>query len=141
MSHLRFIRTMTITGAAILSTLLAGTGASAATADTVPPSATSLVYAEGFQCLTVIIGSTRSTDNVTPQSQLKYEAFANGAFIGLLTDQGQPSGPWGVLQLPKAGPNTVTVRVVDAVGNQSASSNADAVTGYYTPGCTPGFFG
>jgi len=38
-------------------------------------------YAQGFYCLTLIIGVNRSTDNVTPQSQLRYEVFANGQFI------------------------------------------------------------
>jgi hypothetical protein len=62
-------------------------------------------------------------------------------YIGSLTDRGQPPGPWGVLHLKKAGPNTVTVQAIDAAGNRSALSNADVVTGYYTPGCTPGTIG
>jgi len=140
MSRPRLVRALTVAAVAILSTLPAGTGASAATADTTPPTAPFIGYAEGFYCLTVIIGANRSTDNVTPQSQLRYEAFDDGVFIGTLTDQGQPSGPWGVLQLRKAGPNTVTVQAVDAAGNRSAPSNADVVTGYYTPGCTPYHF-
>jgi hypothetical protein len=45
-----------------------------------------------------------------------------------------------VLQLKKAGPNTITVQAIDAAGNRSAPSNADVVTGYYTPGCTPYHF-
>jgi hypothetical protein len=78
---------------------------------------------------------------MTPQAELRYEAFADGVRSGELTDRGQPSGPWGVLQLPKAGPNTVTVQAIDAAGNRSAFSNADVVTGYYTPGCNPWTFG
>src|SRR5437773_8666521 len=46
----------------------------------------------------------------SPGSELRYEAFADGVPIGSLTDRGQPSGPWGVLQLTKAGPNTITVK-------------------------------
>src|SRR3954451_15478623 len=135
MPHSRLIARIAIAAIAILSTLLTGTPASAATADTSPPSTPLIGYAQGFYCLTVIIGANRSTDNVTPQSQLRYEAFADGVFIGLLTHQGEDSGPWGVLQLKKPGPNTVTVRAVDAAGNRSAPSRGDVVTGYYTPGC------
>ena len=133
-------RAMTLAAIAILSTLFTGTAAAAASVDTTPPTVPSIGYAEGFYCLTVIIGANRSTDNVTPQSQLRYEAFADGVLIGTLTDQGQPSGPWGVLQLKKAGPNTITVQAIDTAGNRSAPSNADVVTGYYTPGCTPYHF-
>jgi len=138
MSQPALIRRATVLAVAILSTLLSGTAASAATADTTPPTAPFIGYAQGFQCLTVIIGAIRSTDNVTPQSQLRYEAFADGVSIGALVDRGQPPGPWGVLHLTKSGPNTITVRAIDAAGNRSAPSNSDVVTGYFTPGCTPG---
>ncbi len=142
MSRPRLLRTVTVaTVAAVLSVLTVGPAASAASVDQTPPSTPFLGYSEGFQCLTVILGASRSTDNVTPQSQLRYEAFADGEFIGLLTDQGQPSGPWGVLQLKKAGPNSVAVRAVDAAGNRSAFSRANTVTGHYTPGCVPGRIG
>jgi hypothetical protein len=80
------------------------------------------------------------TDNVTPQSQLRYEAFADGVLIDTLTDQGRPPGPWGVLQLKKTGPNHIAVQAIDAAGNRSALSGSDVVTGYYTPGCTPYHF-
>jgi hypothetical protein len=140
MSQPRLIRTTTAAVVAILSTLLTSTAASATSADTTPPTAPLIGYAEGFYCLTVIIGANRSADDVTPQSQLRYEAFADGALIGSLTDQGDESGVWGVLQLKKAGPSTVTVQAIDAAGNRSALSNADVVTGYYTPGCTPYHF-
>lgn len=141
MPHSRVTARIAIAAIAVLSTLLTGTAASAATADTTPPSTPLIGYAEGFYCLTLIIGTNRSTDNVTPQSQLRYEAYADGVFIGLLRDQGQDSGPWGVLQLKKTGPSTVTVRAVDAAGNRSVPSRGDVVTGYYTPGCTPYSFG
>jgi hypothetical protein len=141
MPHVRLTARIAIAAIAILSTLVTGSVASAATTDRTPPSTPLYGYAQGFYCLTVIIGVTRSTDNVTPQSQLRYEAFADGAFIGLLTDQGHISGPWGVLQLKKAGPNTVTVQAIDAAGNRSAPSRGALVTGYYTPGCTPYTFG
>jgi hypothetical protein len=136
----RLIRATTVAAVAILATLFTGTAASARSVDTTPPSAPFIGYAEGFYCLTVIIGANRSTDNVTRQSALTYQAFADGVPIGALTDRGQPSGPWGVLQLKKAGPNTITVEATDAAGNHSARSNADVVTGYFTPGCTPYHF-
>jgi len=37
-----------------------------------------------------------------------------------------------------AGYHTVSVRAIDAAGNRSASSNANRVWEYYTPGCAPG---
>jgi hypothetical protein len=136
MPQFRLAARITVAVIAILSTLFIGTAAAAAAADRTPPSAPLFGYAQGFYCLTVMIGVSRSTDNVTPPSQLRYEAFADGVPIGLLTDQSHSSGPWGVLQLKKTGPNTVTVQAIDAAGNRSVSSGA-VVTGYHTPGCTP----
>jgi hypothetical protein len=129
---------MIVAAVAALSTVLSGTAASAAGADRTPPSAPFILYAEGFYCLTVIIGVMESTDNATPQSQLRYEAFDDGVPIGSLVDRG--NGPWGVLVLNRTGPNTVTTQAIDASGNRSAMSNADVVTGYFTPGCTPYHF-
>jgi|tagenome__1003787_1003787.scaffolds.fasta_scaffold17522313_1 hypothetical protein len=137
MSKPRLIRAMTAAAVAILSILLAGAAPSAASADTTPPSTPVFGYAQGFYCLTLIIGVPRSTDNVTPQSQIVYRVIANGVDIGALSDRGADSGVWAVLQLPQVGTNTVTVQAVDLAGNRS-TSRAVAVTGYYTPGCTPG---
>jgi hypothetical protein len=134
----RVIRTMIVTTVAALSTLLTGAGASAASTDTTPPTAPLWGYAEGFYCHTLIVGVVESRDNVTPQSSIRYQVFDDGAFIGSLVDNG--SGPWGVLVLNKTGPNTVTVRAIDAAGNRSAPSRPVVVTGYYTPGCTPYHF-
>ncbi len=49
-------------------------------------------------------------------------------------------GVWAVLHFTTLAPgyHTVSVRAIDAAGNQSAPSNADVVQEYYTPGCTPG---
>lgn len=141
MPRLRLTARIAIVVIAIISTLLTGAAASAAATDRTPPSTPLYGYAQGFYCLTLIIGVNRSTDNVTPQPQLRYEVFDDGVFIGSLTDQGQPSGPWGVLQLKHTGPNTVTVQAIDAAGNRSAPSRGAVVTGYYTPGCTPYTFG
>jgi hypothetical protein len=134
-------RALLIAPLALLAALLTGPPASArTTADTTPPTTPRITYAQGFYCLTLIVGSSRVTDNVTPQSQLRYEAYADGVFIGTLLDQGHISGAFGVLALRHTGPNVVTVRVADAAGNRSAASGPVTVTGFYTPGsgCTPG---
>jgi len=138
MTHRRFVRTVIVSAVAILSILLPGAGASAATADRTPPTTPLWGYAQGFQCLMLILGTSRSTDNVTPQPQIRYEAFADGVFLGTLTDYPSNSGPWGILHLVKPGPSYVTVQAVDAAGNRSAPNRPVLVTGYYTPGCTPG---
>ena len=77
----------------------------------------------------------RSTDNVTPQSQLKYEVFVDGKPFGPAVDQGSESGVWAWFQGAPGpalapGQHTVTAKAQDAAGNWSASSNADPVTGY-----------
>jgi hypothetical protein len=77
----------------------------------------------------------RSTDNVTPQSQLRYEVFVDGKPFGPAVDQGSESGVWAWFQgapgpVLTPGQHTVTVKAQDAAGNWSASSNADPVTGY-----------
>ncbi len=122
--------------AAVLATGLTATAASAA--DTTPPAPTRIGSAQPYQCLSLVLSAHRSTDNVTPQSQLRYEAFADGVFIGTLLDSGHPAGAWGFLHLLHPGSSVVTVRVVDAVGNRSAFSRGVAVTAFYTPGCAPG---
>lgn len=141
MSHARLVRVMATAAVAILSTtLLTSTAASAATADG-PPTAPFLGYAEGFECTTLIVGIDRSTDDVTPQSQLRYQVYSDGVPLGApLTDNGATEGVWAVLhfQTQAAGYHTVAVRAIDAAGNRSALSNADVVREYYTPGCTPG---
>ena len=139
MSQPRLIRTVTVAAVAILSALLAGAAPSAASADTTPPGTPMFGYAQGFQCLTLIIGVPRVTDNVTPQSQITYRVLANGVDIGALSDRGADSGVWAVLQLPQAGPNSVVVQAVDLAGNRSTSRTVP-VTGYFTPGCTPWHF-
>jgi hypothetical protein len=114
--------------AAMLLTPAAGTAAQAARADRTPPTAPYIVYSQGFFCFTLYIGAQRVTDNVTPEPQLRYEAFANGRFIGLL-DRGSSTSAWGNLKLTSEGPNRVFVEAVDAAGNRSRS-NTNTVTGY-----------
>ncbi len=139
MSYPRLIRRLAVAAVAILSTLLVGTAASAATpADKTPPTAPLWGYAEGFYCLTLIVGVVPSTDNVTPQSQISYVVYDDGVAIGSLVDRG--NGPWAVLVLRHSGPNTVAVQAIDAAGNRSAFSRSVPVTGYFTPGCTPYHF-
>ena len=117
--------------------VVAGAPALASSRDTTPPTAPFLAYAQGYYCGVLIVGMDRATDNVTPQSQLKYEVFVDGAPFGPAVDQGSESGVWAWFQGPsvpgpvlKPGPHTVTVKAQDAAGNWSRPSNADPVTGY-----------
>jgi hypothetical protein len=102
--------------------------ATAARADTTPPSAPRIVYLQGYYCLTLIVGVDRSTDNQTPQSQLTYDVFADGRRIGSMADLGSVSGVWSIQHLTHTGPNAVTVRAVDAAGNRSAPSTGPSTT-------------
>jgi hypothetical protein len=52
----RLIRTLALAVATLSTTLLTGTPASAASADTTPPTVPLIGYAQGFYCLTLIIG-------------------------------------------------------------------------------------
>jgi hypothetical protein len=117
-----------------LSLSATSTAALAAGADTTPPSAPRIVYAQGYYCLTLIVGVARSTDKRTPQSQLTYDVFADGRRIGSMADQGSESGVWSIQHLTHTGPNTITVKAVDAAGNRPAPSTGpsttNAVTGY-----------
>jgi len=129
------VRRVAVAAVAVLAALLVGTPASAAPRDTTPPTAPLWGYAEGFYCLTLIVGAVQSTDNVTPQSQISYTVYDDGVAIGPLVDRG--NGPWAVLVLRHSGTNMVTVQATDLAGNRSAVSRAVPVTGYFTPGCTP----
>ncbi len=129
MTHRR-IKLAAVAAAAAL--LLAIPGGSPALAgrrrDLIPPTAPLIVYAQGFFCFTFYIGAMRSTDNVTPEPQLRYEVFANDQFIGLL-DRGTDTTAWGNLKLIDEGPNQVYVEAVDAAGNRARSGTA-TVTGF-----------
>ncbi|HEY7485610.1 MAG TPA: hypothetical protein VH912_14190 [Streptosporangiaceae bacterium] len=131
MSNSRFTRVAVVAVAATAaSTVLAGTPA-LAYRDTTPPTAPRIDYAQGYNCLQVIVGFSRSTDNVTPQPQLKYDVFADGRFIGTGIDQDQVSGVWAWLHnVLTPGTNMITVKARDAAGNRSAPSRAAAVTGF-----------
>ena len=134
----RIIRLAVAAAATIVATGAASTSALAASRDTTPPTAPFLSYAQGYYCGALIVGMDRSTDNVTPQSQLKYEVFVDGAPFGPAVDRGSESGVWAWFQgaavqpgpiLPP-GPHTVTAKARDAAGNWSAPSRALPVTGY-----------
>ena len=138
MSRPPLVRIAAAAATAIGLTVAAATPALASGRDTTPPTAPVLAYAQGYDCGVLIVGMDRSTDNVTPQSQLKYAVFVDGAPFGPAIDQGSESGVWAWFQgavappgpiLPP-GPHTVTAKTQDAAGNWSAPSNADPVTGY-----------
>jgi len=116
------------TSAAMLLTPATGSAAQAAVADRTPPTTPYFGYAQGFFCFTLYIGVARVSDNVTPEPQLRYEAWANGQFLGVM-DRGNDYSAYGNLKLRVEGPNQVHVEVVDAAGNRSRSSTA-TVTGY-----------
>jgi hypothetical protein len=133
-------RTRMVVAAAIATVTIVApnTSALAAGRDRTPPTAPFLSYAQGYYCGVLIVGMERSTDNVTPQSQLKYEVFVDGAPFGPAIDQGSESGVWAWFQgavvppgpiLPP-GAHTVTSKAQDAAGNWSAPSRALPVTGY-----------
>jgi hypothetical protein len=130
MAGRRLLRTAIVTAVAILTLSAASTTALAASADTTPPSAPRLLYATGYYCLTLIVGVTRSTDNQTPQAQLTYDVFADGQRIASMADNGGYSGVYSIQHLTHTGPNTITVKAVDAAGNRSAPSTGWVATGY-----------
>jgi hypothetical protein len=114
--------------AAMLLSPMVGSAAQAAPADRTPPTAPRIVYSQGFFCWVFYLGAMRSSDNVTPEPQIRYQVFANGRFIGLL-DRGSASTAWGDLRLRDAGPNRVYVDAVDQAGNR-ARSGTSTVTGF-----------
>jgi hypothetical protein len=132
----RLIRTAAAAGTAMVVTAAVATPAFAARRDTTPPTAPFLAYAQGYYCGVLIIGLDRSTDNVTPQSQLRYEVFIDGAPYGPAVDQGSESGVWAWFQGATGGPilspgqHTASAKARDAAGNWSAFSRSWPVTGY-----------
>jgi hypothetical protein len=132
MAGRRFLATAIVTAAAILSLAATSTPALAAGADTTLPTAPRIIYLQGYYCLTLIVGVDRSTDNQTPQAQLTYDVFADGRLIGSMVDQGSESGVWSIQHLTHTGPNTITVKAVDAAGNRSAPSTGPSTTNVVT---------
>jgi hypothetical protein len=132
MAGRQLLRTAIVTAVVIVSLVAASTAALAATPDRTPPTAPRIIYLQGYYCLTLIVGVDRSTDNRTPQAQLTYDVFADGQRIGSMVDQGSESGVWSIQHLTHTGPNTVTVRAVDAAGNRSAPSTGPSTTNVVT---------
>jgi hypothetical protein len=138
MHHSRLIRCAVAVPVGLVAILAAATPARASTADTTPPTAPFIAYAQGYYCGVLIVGMNRATDNATPQSQLAYEVFVDGAPFGPAIDQGHISGVWawfqGAVQPPgpilSPGQHTVTAKARDAAGNWSAPSRAATVTGF-----------
>jgi hypothetical protein len=131
MPRARRLRIAAVVATTIASTAVAATPALAASGDVTPPTAPVIIYAQGYNCLQVIVAVSRSTDNVTPQSQLRYTVFANGQPIGTVPDRGDDAGVWAWLQnVLTPGSDTITVEAEDAAGNFSSPSSAVVVTGY-----------
>ncbi|HKQ02435.1 MAG TPA: hypothetical protein VJ735_19110 [Actinomycetes bacterium] len=132
MAGRRLLGTAIVTAVAVLTLSATSAAALAAAPDRTPPSAPRIIYLQGYFCLTLIVGVDRSTDNRTPQSQLTYDVFADGRRIGSMADQGSESGVWSIQHLTHTGPNTITVRAVDAAGNRSAPSTGPSTTNVAT---------
>ena len=136
MRHSHLIQLAIAVPVALGVSVAASTPALASTKDTTPPTAPFLSYAQGYYCGVLIVGMQRATDNVTPQPQLKYEVFIDGAPFGPAIDQGSVSGVWAWFQPSTGGPtlspgqHTVTVKAQDTAGNWSAPSRSWPVTGY-----------
>jgi len=130
MPYSRLIRIAVAVAAGMMSAVMAGAPA-LASSDTTPPTAPYLIYYEGYNCGQLIVGMMSSTDNVTPQSQLRYEVFVDGAPIGPAPNMSDGE-VWAWFQNDVLTPGThmVTVKAEDAAGNWSAPSAARAVTGY-----------
>jgi hypothetical protein len=136
MAHARLVRLAIAVPAAIVAALASGAPALGYGGDTTPPTAPFLAYAQGYYCGVLIVGMNRATDDVTPQPQLRYEVFIDGAPFGPAVDQGSESGVWAWFQPSTGGPtltpgqHTATVKARDAAGNWSAPSRSWPVTGY-----------
>jgi hypothetical protein len=78
------------------------------------------------------VSLTGEDDNQTPQPHLTYDVFADGRRIGSMADLGSESGVWSIQHLTHTGPNTITVKAVDAAGNRSAPSTGPSTTNVVT---------
>lgn len=131
MPYSRLIRIAVAVATGIVSVVAAGTPALAAGGDTTPPTSPYLIYYEGYYCGQLIVGMMSSTDNVTPQSQLRYEVFADGKPIGPAPNMGGVEvWAWFQNDVLTPGSHTITVKAEDAAGNWSVPSNAGVITGY-----------
>lgn len=130
MLHSRLARIPVAAVTGIVAALAVSTPAFAA-GDTTPPTAPYLIYYQGYHCGQLIVGMMSSADNLTPQSQLRYEVFVDGAPIGPAPNMGNVEvWAWFQNDVLTPGSHTVTVKSEDVAGNWSALSNAGVVTGY-----------
>ncbi|MFD1544630.1 hypothetical protein [Nonomuraea guangzhouensis] len=116
-------------GASLAASVIAGPAA--ATTDTTPPSAPTILTAFEYQFLEVAFSYSLSTDNVTPKAAITYELYLDGVFESDIVPFIRPEFPNSSRASAYAhapGPVTLTMRAVDAAGNKSALSNAITVT-------------
>jgi len=135
MRHTQLIQLAIAIPTALVAIIGSTAPALASSRDTSAPTSPFLAYAQGYYCGVLIVGMDRATDNKTPQAQLKYEVFVDGAPFGPAVDQGSESGVWAWFQPPTGptlspGQHTVTVKAQDSAGNWSAPSRSWPVTGY-----------
>jgi hypothetical protein len=136
MRHSHLIKLAIAVPTALAALAATSAPAHASTRDRTPPTTPMIVYAQGYYCGVLIIGMSRATDNRTPQSQLRYEVFIDGAPFGPAIDQGSESGVWAWFQPSTGGPpltpgqHLASVKARDAAGNWSAPSSSVPVTGF-----------
>jgi hypothetical protein len=136
MRHSQVIKLAIAVPAALAAIVGSTAPAQAWSTDTTPPTAPFLSYAQGYYCGVLIVGMNRATDNATPQAQLRYEVFIDGAPFAPAVDQGSESGVWAWFQPSTGGPtlspgqHNVTAKARDLAGNWSAPSRSLPVTGY-----------
>jgi chitodextrinase len=84
--------------------------------DTEAPTAPTNLWADSYGDLEFQLWWTASTDNVDPQSSIRYEIFVNGKLENIIIGASYSRSNYGV-----SGSNTVTVIAIDAAGNKSAA--------------------
>lgn len=84
--------------------------------DTEAPTAPANLWADSYGDLEFQLWWTASTDNVTPQSSIRYEIYVNGRLENIIIGAAYSRSNYGV-----SGSNTVTVIAIDAAGNKSAA--------------------
>ena len=105
-------------------------GAASAATDAQPPTKPHLFAVRGLGGCEIDLRIGLSTDDVTPQSSIRYQVLSNGVFpagdVFLADTRGSKPG-FGNLDAfagPSGGVQTLTVRAVDQAGNVSAPSNS-----------------
>jgi chitodextrinase len=99
----------------------------AATTDTVPPSAPTDLRETTAGCEEAWLRWTASTDDTDPASLLRYDVYVNG--IREPIESSSPIGSTATVAYARGpGLNTFVVRAVDTSGNVSAPSNAFTCT-------------